>query len=183
MFFPILFGVLGLIAIYLISKYNGFVHLRALVDEAWSGIDVQLKRRYDLIPNLVETVKGYATHEKEVFEAVTKMRSVSMNANTIEDKSRAELKLDNALRGLYAVAESYPDLKANENFANLQKELSSIESELQLARRYYNGTVRNYNISVQSFPASIIANMTGFAKASYFEVENDIERKAPSVKL
>lgn len=168
---------------WFISSYNKLVSLRALVDEAWSGIDVQLKRRYDLIPNLVATVKGYSSHEKEVFENVTKMRSMSMNASTIEDKSHAEEGLTSALKTLFAVSENYPELKANQNFISLQQDLNNIETDLQLARRYYNGASRNYNISVRSFPTSIVSNITGFTKVPYFEVDNDTERKNPSVKF
>lgn len=176
-----LLAFIALAAVWFMGVYNSFVRLKALVDEAWSGIDVQLKRRYDLIPNLVATVKGYSSHEREVFENVTKMRSAAMNATTIEAKSQAEAGLTGALKTLFAVAENYPELKANQNFLSLQQELSSIETELQLARRYYNGAARNYNVGVSTFPATLVAKATGFEKASYFEVSHETERNAPTV--
>lgn len=182
----LLIGILvfaALTAVWFVKTYNGFVRLKSLLDEAWSGIDVQLKRRYDLIPNLVATVKGYSTHEREVLENVTKMRSVAMHASTIEGKVEAENGLSGALKTLFAVAENYPDLKANQNFISLQQELSTIESELQLSRRYYNGTARNYNIGVTSFPSSLVASVTGFSKAPYFELSHESERNAPKVSF
>ncbi|CDK30127.1 Uncharacterized conserved protein [Candidatus Babela massiliensis] len=178
-----LLGALALASIWLMFKYNKLVHLKALLDEAWSGIDVQLKRRSDLIPNLVETVKGYSTHEKSVFENVAKFRSAAINSRNIEEKINAEAGLSRALRSLFAVAESYPELKANQNFLSLQGELSSIENELQLARRYYNGTARNYNTVVRKFPDNIVASLTGFKVAPYFEVTTTEERENPKVKF
>lgn len=175
--------LLAILAIWFISRYNGLVRLKALLNEAWSGIDVQLKRRYDLIPNLVETVKGYSTHEKSVFTEVTRMRSAAMHATGVEDKAQAEAALTQTLKSLFAVAENYPELKANENFLALQKELSQIEHELQLARRYYNGTARNYNILVQTFPSSIVASLGGFKEAPYFELTNALERETPRVQF
>lgn len=168
---------------WLVADYNRLVHLRALLNEALSGIDVQLKRRYDLIPNLVETVKGYSKHEKEVFENVAKARSVAMHATTVQKKAQAEAELTQSLKTLFAVAESYPELKANENFMSLQKELSNIEHELQLSRRYYNGTARNYNVLVQRFPSTIVARIFNFESAPYFEVSNAAERENPQVKF
>ena len=176
-------GIAVIIGLWFISGYNRLVHLKALVDEGWSGIDVQLKRRYDLIPNLVATVKQYSIHEKGVFEEVTRMRSVAMNATGVQEKSQAEAGLTQALKTLFAVAENYPDLKANENFLALQKELSVIEHEIQLSRRYYNGTARNYNIGVQTFPTSIIASVAGFHRAPYFELTTAAEREAPKVQF
>ncbi len=170
-------------AMWFVMGYNSLVHLRALLKEAWSGIDVQLKRRYDLIPNLVETVKGYSIHEKSTLENIAKYRSASMNATTVEAKAGAEAGLAQALKTLFAVAENYPQLKANENFMRLQKDLSKIEDELQLARRYYNGTARNYNIKVQMFPSRIIAGITGFTVEPYFELSNAAEREVPTVKF
>jgi len=154
-----------------------------MLKEAWSGIDVQLKRRYDLIPNLIETVKGYSKHESDVFEKVTKMRSESMNAQGIKEKSEAELGLSKALKTLFAVAENYPELKANENFLSLQKELAIIEDEIQLSRRYYNGTVRNYMIMMTTFPSNLIANMSHFKPQAYFELADESERKNPKVNF
>jgi len=175
--------IILIMGFFFISKYNMLTHLKALLDEAWSGIDIQLKRRYDLIPNLVEVVKGYATHEKFVFENVAKLRSSSINSTTIESKMHAEAGLSQALRTLFAVAESYPELKANENFLALQKDLNNIEHELQLARRYYNGTARDYNIKVQAFPSNIIASLFGFKKAPYFEIAIVEERENPKIKF
>ena len=182
----IFLGLLAIAAIALlwaVSCYNTFVRLKAMLDEAWSGIDVQLKRRYDLIPNLVATVQGYSVHEKSTLEEVTRMRSVSMHATDVHGKSLAEAGLSHALKTLFAVAERYPDLKANTNFLSLQKELTGIEQEVQLARRYYNGTARNYNMSVQSFPSRIIATMSHFAVVPYFELSSEQEREVPRVKF
>lgn len=167
---------------WVMSAYNRLVHNKALVDEGWSGIDVQLKRRYDLIPNLVATVKQYSLHEQQVLENVTKMRSVAMGAQTLEQKNEAEKGLTGALKTLFAVAENYPELKANENFMSLQKELSTLEHEIQLARRYYNGTVRNYNIVVRSFPGNVIANWYGFEPASYFQISQQ-ESENPKIQF
>lgn len=176
-------GVLVLVALWFMGIYNRLVSLKALVDEAWSGIDVQLKRRYDLIPNLVTTVKQYSTHEKEIFEKVAQMRALAMGATSVAEKGHAEAGLSAALKSLFAVVENYPQLRANENFMSLQKELSAIEHEIQLSRRYYNGAVRNYNIVVQSFPSSIIAGVAGFAKAQYFELGSASERENPKVQF
>lgn len=185
----ILLTIIGLASALLIlillgaGYYNSFVTLYALTQEGWSGIDVQLKRRHDLIPNLVETVKQYSIHEKTVLENITKSRSNSINASNIDQKSAAEGELTNALKTLFAVVENYPDLKANENFAYLQNSLEEIEEELQIARRYYNGTVRNYNITIKKFPANIVANFTSFSPRSYFELDNTHERTAPQVQF
>ncbi len=172
-----------ILALWIIAIYNELVKKRQMVEEAWSGIDVQLKRRHDLIPNLVETVKGYAKHEKETLENVTKARARAMDARTPEEKMKAEQDLSRALLNLFAVAEAYPDLKANENFLHLQEELSKIEDEIQLARRYYNATVRDYNIAIQTFPKNIVANMFGFKKYEYFEIEEPEEKEPPQVKF
>jgi len=166
-----------------VSAYNRLVRLKALHSEGWSGIDVQLKRRYDLIPNLVEVVKQYGIHEKEVLENVTKMRSVSMGVTGIDKKAQAEAGLTQALKTLFAVSENYPDLKANENFLALQKELSAIEQDIQLARRYYNGATRNYNIVVETFPSKVVASFTGFSKEPYFQLASEAEREVPKVKF
>lgn len=166
-----------------IGIYNTFVRLKALLKEAWSGIDVQLKRRYDLIPNLVETVKGYQIHEKTTLENIAKYRSAAMHATGVEEKAMAEAGLTQTLKTLFAVAENYPELKANENFLRLQKQLSKIEDEIQLARRYYNGTVRNYNVKVQTFPSNIVAAFAGFHEAPFFELSLAAEREVPTVKF
>lgn len=179
----IILAILAIVILWAVSTYNGLVRLRALVDEAWSGIEVQLKRRFDLIPNLVETVKGYSLHEKTVLENVTKMRSMVQQAHSMSEKIEAETGLTQALRTLFAVAENYPELKANENFLKLQDSLASIEHELQLSRRYYNGTVRNYNVSLTQFPSNLIANMGGFKAAQYFEVSSAQERETPKVQF
>jgi LemA protein len=177
----ILLAAAGLIVVFIIGIYNKLVRLKNMVEEAWSGIDVQLKKRYSLIPNLVNTIKGYATHEKDVFENVAAMRSAGINAKTVEEQSKAENQITQALGRLFAVAENYPDLKANVNFIDLQNQLSSIEHDIQLARRYYNGTARDKNITVESFPSNIVANMFGFTKSAYFELEDTKERETPTV--
>lgn len=170
----ILIGILvalGILIAFIVVTYNGLVTQKALVDEGWSGIDVQLKRRYDLIPNLVATVKGYSIHEKEVLEKVVQARSQAMQAQSMGQHAAAENALSGALKTLFAVAENYPNLKANENFLQLQQQLAHIENELQLSRRYYNGAARNYNIAVTRFPSNIVARLSNFEKVSYFEIE------------
>lgn len=179
----IILGVLVLVGIYFISVYNKLVSLRNLVQEGWSSIDVMLKKRHDLIPNLVETVKGYATHERETFDSVIQARTAAQQANSVESKEVAEKNLDKAMFNLMAVAEQYPDLKANANFQQLQAELSAVEGDIEKARRYYNGTVRNNNTTVQSFPSNVVAGMFGFKDAAFFELQNAAEREAPSVKF
>jgi len=168
---------------WLIGIYNLLVRSRTLVNESWSGIDVQLKRRYDLVPNLVETVKGYAAHEKTLFEKVTQARAGAMSAGGVVEKGQAENALTQTIRSLFAVAENYPDLKASQNFQELQKNLNEIEAEIQGARRYYNGCVRDYNIATQVFPNSIIANMFGFTHREFFEIGDEAERQAPKVSF
>lgn len=158
---------------YLVSVYNGLVKLKVLVQEAWSGIDVQLKRRYDLIPNLVETVKGYAKHEEEIFKKVAELRSAAMKAESPEEKGKLENELTGTLKTLFAVAENYPELKADQNFMKLQDELSAIEDEIQSARRYYNGAVRDFNMKLQVFPTNLIAGMLGFKRREFFEAEEE----------
>ena len=179
----VILGVVGLLLALSIAIYNRLVRLRNLVEEGWSGIDVQLKRRANLIPNLIETVKGYMGHERELLTEVTELRAKSMSAREVDEKGRAERLLSRSLANVFAVAEGYPDLKANQNFLELQKQLSEIEEQLQLARRYYNGTVRNLNIKVESFPSSIVAAMFNFIQASYFEIEEDTDRAVPKVKF
>ena len=179
----IIAGILLVLGLLAISKYNALIHLKNLVHEAWSGIDVQLKRRYDLISNLVATVQGYSQHEKQVFENVTKLRNIAINAKTVEDKSRAEGDLTQGLKTLFAVSENYPELKANQNFLELQKELSNIENQLQLSRRYYNGVVREYNTKIQVFPGNMIASIFKFEKEPYFELDAKEERENPKVQF
>jgi len=166
-------AVLAVLVVVVIGIYNNLVQSKILVDEGWSGIDVQLKRRYDLIPNLVETVKGYSIHEKETLTKITELRSVAMDAKTIEEKGVAENQISGALKTLFAVAENYPDLKANQNFLDLQKTLTDIEAELQGARRYYNGTVRDYNTKIMVFPNSVLAGMFNFKAREFFAAEEE----------
>jgi LemA protein len=165
----ILFGVIIILVIWAVAIYNGLIRLKNRVDEAWSDIDVQLKRRYDLIPNLVNTVKGYAAHEKEVFEKVTEARTRAMGAQSAGDKAQAENALSQTLKSLFAVAENYPDLKANQNFLELQRELTDTEDKIQAARRFYNGNVRDFNTKIQVFPNSIFSGMLGFSAREFFE--------------
>lgn len=172
-----------LVAMWVAMAYNGLVQLRNRTNEAWSDIDVQTKRRYDLIPNLVETVKGYATHEREAFENVTKARSAAMGASTPEAKGQAENMLTGALKSVFALAEAYPDLKANQNFAKLQDELSDTENKIQAARRFYNGNARDLNIRVESFPTNVIAKQLGFGKREFFAVENEAEKEPVKVQF
>ena len=179
----ILLGVVAIILGWGIAAYNGFVRLVNRTKEAWSDIDVQLKRRYDLIPNLVETVKGYATHEKEAFENVTKARSAAMGAEGAHDKAQAENMLSGALKSLFAVAEAYPDLKANQNFLELQRELSDTENKIQAARRFYNTNVRDLNTKVESFPPNVIANMFKFEQVEFFELEEGEAAAREPVKV
>lgn len=179
----VVLGLVVILAMYAIGMYNKLVRLKNLVAEAWSGIDVQLKKRYDLIPNLVETVKGYAAHEKETLENVTRARAAAQQATTVEGHQAAEKNLNGALMNLLAVAERYPDLKANTNFLQLQSSLSEIEGDIEKARRYYNGNVREQNTLIESFPSNIIANMFSFVKSVFFELENPAEKQAPSVKF
>lgn len=164
-------GIVAVLAIVLIAIYNGLVNTKVRVDEAWSDITVQLKRRIDLIPNLVDTVKGYAKHEKGVFEEVTKARSAMMNANGVADSAKAENMMESALKSIFAVAEAYPDLKANENFKELQAELVDTEDKIQASRRFYNGAVRDLNIKVKTFPTVLFARLLGFSEREFFELD------------
>jgi LemA protein len=179
----IVIGVLVVIAFFFISIYNGLIVLKNKVDEAWADIETQLKRRYDLIPNMVETVKGYATHEKSTFEEVTKARNMAMGATTPEDKAKAEGMLSNTLKTLFAVAENYPELKANQNFMDLQQTLKEIEDHIQLSRRYYNATVRDFNTKIEVFPNNVVSGMLGFSKRQFFEIENAAERENVKVSF
>jgi LemA protein len=175
--------VLILAVLYYIGKRNSIIASRNRVDESWSGIDVQLKRRHDLVPNLVETVKGYAEHESATFEKATKARAEAMQASSVADTAKAESKLTGALTELRAVAENYPTLRATENFQQLSRNLSELEDEIQASRRIYNSNVQSYNTSIQQFPGSIIANQGGFTAREYFEIEDAAERNAPQVSF
>lgn len=179
----VIFAIIGILVALIISIYNRLVKNRNLVQEGWSGIDVQLKRRADLIPNLIETVKGYMGHERGVLEKVTEMRTRSLEAKDIGEKGKAEGLLAGALGHLFAVAENYPDLKANQNFIELQGSLSEIEEQIQLSRRYYNGAVRNFNILIESFPSNMVANFFGFKQAEYFEITTEADRAVPKVSF
>jgi LemA protein len=174
--------LLAVVLVWAIAIYNGLIKLKNRVDEAWSDIDVQLKRRYDLIPNLVNTVKGYAAHEKEVFEKVTEARARAMGAGTAEDKAQAENMLSSTLKSLFAVAEAYPDLKANQNFLELQKELTDTEDKIQAARRFYNGNVRDFNTKIEIFPNNIFAGVLNFTKREFFEAAG-VEKEAVKVEF
>jgi len=169
--------------LYYISKRNSIIASRNRVDESWSGIDVQLKRRHDLVPNLVETVKGYAEHEKQVFEKVTAARADAMSAQGVGETAKAEEKLTGALTDLRAVAENYPNLRATENFQQLSRNLSQLEDEIQASRRIYNSNVQSYNTEIQQFPGSIIANQGGFTAREYFEIEDAAQREPVSVSF
>lgn len=166
---------------YALVVYNGLVRQRNQVKESWSDIDVQLKRRYNLIPNLVETVKGYASHEREAFDSVTKARAQAIGARSPEEHAAAENMLAGTLKTLFAVAEAYPELKANANFLELQRELSDTENKIQAARRFYNTNVRDFNTAIEQVPKNIIANMFKFAKAEFFELEDEGEKAVPEV--
>lgn len=179
----VILGLAVLKGFWFISTYNRLVKLRNMKNEGWSGIDVQLKRRFDLIPNIVETVKGYAAHERGTLQKVTEARIAVTSAGSNPDKRlKAENALAGTLRSLFAVAENYPDLKSNVNFIHLQEQLSIIENELQMSRRYYNGTARNLNNAAEQFPAAIVANIMGFQKAPFFETEES-DRQTPQVKF
>jgi len=179
----ILLIVLGLIVLWVIFAYNGFIRLINRAKEAWADIDVQLKRRYDLIPNLVNTVKGYATHESSAFENVTKARSAAMGAGNLAEKGKAENMLSGALKSIFAIAEAYPDLKANQNFLELQKELADTENKIQAARRFYNTNVRDLNTRIESFPSNIIANVFHFLTMEFFQLEETAAKNPVEVKF
>lgn len=182
--FPFLFSGLVLAFIFWsVMIFNTLMTLKVRIDNAWSQIDVQLKRRYDLIPNLVESVKGYMAHEKDTLERVVRARSQAMDASTIKDKSQAENFLTQTLRSLFAVAERYPDLKANQNVLKLQEELSSTENKISFARQYYNDEVARFNTQVALIPAKFVADMAGLKKRDFFEIDEDAQRHAPQVKF
>jgi LemA protein len=175
----VIIGIVVLLALFLWVTYNGLVTLKVRVDEAWSDITVQLKRRLDLIPNLVNSVKGYAAHESGVFEKVTEARANALNAQGVKETAEAENQFEGALKSLFAVAESYPDLKANQNFLQLQQELVDTEDKIQAARRFYNGGVRDLNTKIQIFPNNVFAGMLGFKQREFFEVEDMAKASEP----
>lgn len=181
--FYILIGIIVLLILWVVFAYNRFIALINHAKEAWADIDVQLKRRYDLIPNLVNTVKGYAAHESTVFDKVTQARTAAMGAQNIADKGKAENMLTNALKSVFAVAEAYPDLKANQNFLALQTELSDTENKIQAARRFYNGNVRDLNIAIESFPGNVIASRFHFAKMELFALDEEAAKQPVEVKF
>lgn len=179
----ILLIALVVVVLWVIALFNGLVRLKNRVSEAWSDIDVQLKRRYDLIPNLMETVKGYMQHEEGVLTKVTEARNMAMSATGTEAKGKAENMLSETLKSLFAVAENYPDLKASQNFLQLQDEISDTENKIQASRRFYNGNVRDFNTKIQVFPNNMIANTLGFKAFEFFEIENEKERENVQVKF
>ncbi len=182
-FVLIALGILLLIGLYFGGTYNKLVRARTMVEEGWSGIDVQLKKRHNLIPNLIETVKGYAAHEKGTLDAVITARNAAQSASGVKATKAAEGQLQAAMANIFALSEAYPDLKANTNFLQLQGELSSIEDDVEKARRYYNGTVRENNVMVESFPSNLVANMFNFYISDFFEIDNATERAVPKVKF
>ena len=176
--------ILGLLVLWAVFTFNGLVSLRTRAGEAWADIEVQLKRRYDLIPNLVNTVKGYATHESSAFENVTKARAMAMGASSLADKAGAENMLTGALKSVFAISEAYPELKANTNFLALQNELSDTENKIQAARRFYNGNVRDLNIKIESFPSNVLAGLFNFSKKEFFDLaDNDVAQNPVEVKF
>ena len=179
----VILGVLVLLLIFVVGMYNALVRLKLQCDNAWADIDVQLKRRYDLIPNLVETVKGYAAHEKGTLEAVINARNRAMTATSPADKAQAENMLSGALKSLFALSEAYPQLRAIDSFTALQASLAQIEDTVQNARRYYNAVVRDLNVKIQQFPTNIVANMLGFKPREFFEISAPAEREAPKVSF
>ncbi len=181
--FVLLLVIIVAVAVMAIGMYNSLVTLRNRCDNGWSQIDVQLRRRYDLIPNLVETVKGYAKHEREVFEKVTQARAAAVNAQTVKEQGQADNVLTGALKSLFAVAENYPELKANQNFLMLQEELAGTESKVAYARQFYNDTVMKFNMRQQVFPSNIIANMFGFKPREYFQIEEEVAKGPVKVQF
>ena len=179
----VVIGVTIAIVVFVVQIFNNLVRMRNVVREGWSGIDVQLRRRTDLVPNLVETVKGYAAHERGLFEDVAKNRAQSIAADNVGGQATAENALQGSLVRLFAVAEAYPDLKANRNFLDLQQQLAEVEDQLQMARRYYNGAARNLNIGIQSFPAVLLARPFGFREEPFFELDDRSQATAPQVSL
>jgi LemA protein len=183
MVFLIIAGAIAVILLWAIATYNALVKNKNLTQEGWSGIEAQLKRRADLIPNLVETVKGYASHEKSTLDEVTRLRTESANAPTVEARAAVERQISSAIGKIMAVAEAYPDLKASANFQSLQASLAEVEDQIQMSRRYYNGAVRNLNVMIEQFPSNLIASQFAFRQAEYFEIENAADRAVPQVKF
>ena len=179
----IILGTIAILLLFLIMSYNNLIKNKNMVAEGWSSIDVQLKKRSNLIPNILSSVKGYMSHEKNLLGEITEMRSQSVAANNVIDQGKAESSLSGSLMNLFAVAENYPELKANENFLDLQKQLQEIEDDIQMARRYYNGTVRNNNVLVESFPTNLVANAFSFEKADFFEIEDQKVREVPKMEF
>ena len=175
--------IIAVVVIFFVGIYNSLITLRNRADNSWAQVDVQLRRRYDLIPNLVETVKGYATHEKETFQNVTEARAQAINAQTVKEQGDAENMLTGALKSLFAVAENYPDLKANQNFLMLQEELAGTEGKIAYARQFYNDTVMKFNTKQQVFPSNIVANMFNFQEKEYFEIEEPEAREPVKVEF
>ncbi|MBD3414081.1 MAG: LemA family protein [Candidatus Aminicenantes bacterium] len=175
--------IIGIFIVVAVGIYNGLITLRNRADNAWAQVDVQLRRRYDLIPNLVETVKGYAKHEKEVFQKVTEARSQAIDAGSVKEQEQAENMLTGALKSLFAVVENYPELKANQNFLLLQEELAGTEGKIAYARQFYNDTVMKFNTKQQVFPSNVLANMFGFKEKEYFEIEEPEAREPVNVKF
>ena len=175
--------IIALVVLYGVGVYNKLVKFKTLVEEAWSGINVQLKKRHDLIPNLMETVKGYAMHERETFESVTRARTSAIQAQDVKAQEIAETQLSGALSRLLAISERYPELKANQNFLHLQEQLGIIETDIERSRRYYNGAVRQKNILIDTFPSNMIANMFNFQKSLFFELESEAEKAVPQIKF
>jgi LemA protein len=179
----ILLALVVLAGLWAVSIYNGLVRRKNVVAEAWSGIDAQLKRRADLIPNLVETVKGYAAHERQTFDELARLRSAGQGAADVAQRAQTEQAITAAIGKVMAVAEAYPELKASANFQQLQKDLADTEDQIQLARRYYNGAVRDYNVMIEQFPSNFIANFGSFKPAPFFQIENEADRAAPKVSF
>lgn len=177
----VIISLVILTIVYFVYIYNTLIRLRTMLNEAWSGIDVQLQKRHDLIPNIVKVVQGYAAHEKNLFESITKLRSQGINADNIKDQEVAEVGLSQALGSLFVVVENYPELKANQNFLELQRDLSTVENDLQRARRYYNGSVRNYNILIEQFPSMFVAKAANHTQRDFFDIKNQTERSAPVI--
>ncbi len=178
----VILSLVGILVLWVILLFNGLIRLKNRVEEAWSDIDVQLKRRYDLIPNLIETVKGYAKHEREVLESVTEARTRAMGASDPKDQIESENMLSDTLKSLFAVSENYPDLKANQNFLELQRELSDTENKIQASRRFYNGNVRDFNTKIQTFPNNLMAGVLNFKEREFFEAGEE-EKKNVEVKF
>ena len=179
----VIISLVILTIVYFVYIFNTLIRLRNMVNEAWSGIDVQLQKRHDLIPNIVKVVQGYASHEKNLFESITRLRTQGIEANNVKDQEAAEVGLSKALGSLFVVVENYPELKANQNFLELQRDLSTVENDLQRARRYYNGSVRNYNILIEQFPSMFVAKASNHTQRDFFDIKNETEREAPQVNF